>query len=332
MKKINLTRDSLYKMKKYKFFLIISTIIISLLTLSCKKFNFENETKMSVYDSTKDSLSAIATLNKKITLRDEFKSHKSNNKDLPLNDINNVTILNGFKNVKLGSKLNIYSFENYPKDNIYLSYEFSKIYDYFNDSEIKVGNGYIASAKVEYINNNLVYIELTHFEKVINTFDINKQNFDTDFRQHSLLNLYTRIFGTPTKAMLFDNNTFFTYPFKECFQEDYESCFTEFCNLSEQLRMMESIAVSFIWTTESTTYELIITADSKISDSKNEEDKKRKSYENGNSYYSSEKSLIRIYSSKQNLLQNLKSLEQESFNIKHEQEKDSKAKTDFNGI
>jgi hypothetical protein len=291
----------------------------------------QNKKNINNLETENDIINKINTNDKKV-LKDEFISENSNNKDITLNDINNVSKLNGFKNVKLGSDLNNYSFENYSKNDAYLSDKYSRINNHFDNNEIIIGSGQVLNTKIEYIDNKLVNIELYHFEGLENSFDINIQDYVPDYRNHSLVNFYTKIFGKPTKAMLFDNDIYFNYPTKVCFQEDYESCFSEFCNLSSELKFMESIAISFIWETDSVIYELIILSSSLTRSGNKEIDKKKDSYDKGEPYYSSERSIIRIYKNDQNLFEKLKSLEKESFKLENEEENNAKAKNNLKGI
>ena len=94
----------------------------------------QNKKNINNLETENDIINKINTNDKKV-LKDEFISENSNNKDITLNDINNVSKLNGFKNVKLGSALSIYSFENYPKKNAYLSDKYSRVNNYFNKTE-----------------------------------------------------------------------------------------------------------------------------------------------------------------------------------------------------
>lgn len=296
-------------------------------------FLFSCQNKKNIINLEQDNVAnKLTNSNNKKSLKDEFKSQKFNNKDFALNDINNVKKLNGFKNVKLGSALGIYSFENYPKKDAYLSNKYSRVNNYFNNAEIIIGSGYVFGTKVEYIDNKLVNIELTHFEEIENSFDLNVQKYVPDYRSHSLVNLYTRIFGNPTKVMLFDNNIYFNYPVYECFQENYQDCFSEFCNFSGTMKFMESTAISFVWKTDSLIYELILTSNSISRSGKKESDKMKECIEKGIPYYTTEISLIRIYSSEQDLLEKLESLEKESFNVEYEQENNLKAKNNLKGI
>lgn len=307
-------------------------IIKSTFLISCCGFLFSCQNKNSInnVDTENDTSNTIIS-NKKI-LKDEFISQNSDNRDIALNDINNVSKLNGFKDVKLGSDLNIYSFENYSKNNAYLSDKYSRINNLFNSNEILIGNGQVLNTKLEYIDNKLVNIELYHFEELENIFDLNMQDYVPDYRNHSLVNFYTKIFGRPTKVLLFDNNIYFNYPTKVCFQEDYESCFSEFCNLLSELELMQSIAISFIWETDSVIYELIILSSSLNHSGNNEIDKKKDCFHKGKPYYSSERSIIRIYENDQNLFKKLKSLEKESFELEIEEENNVKAKNNLKGI
>lgn len=317
--------------RNFIIFVIIS-VIVGFFIYGKNNKSTTNDIEIDTSTSNTDSLSNIENSNTEKSLKGEFKSQNFNNRDLPLNDINNVAKLNGFKTIKLGSDISIYNFENYHKNNAFLTDDYSKIHNYFDEGDVIVGEGFVANTKLEYINNKLVHIELFHFEKIQNSYDLNIQNFVPDYRGHSLVNLYTKIFGKPTKLMLFDNDINFNYPTKECLQEDYESCFSEFCNLSGRLEFMQSIAVSFIWKADSVIYELIILSSQVSRSDKKENDKKKESFEKGIPYYSSERSLIRIYNSEKDLLQKLKSLEQKSFDIEFEQEEDSKAKSNLNDI
>ena len=315
------------------FIVISSIVLLSAFFRESQKKNIHSDDFQENSNTTEnDSLNIIENLVNKKSLKSEFKSDNLSNNNLVLNEINNVKKLNGFKNVKLGSALSIYSFENYPKKNAYLSDKYSRVNNYFNKTEIILGSGYVWSTKVEYINNKLVNIELTHIEEIENSFDLNMQKYVPDYRSHSLVNLYTRIFGEPTKVMLFDNSTFFNHPIYECFQENYQDCFSEFCNLSGKLEFTESTAISFVWKTDSVIYELILTSDSISRSGKKESDKMKECLEKVIPYYSREMSLIRIYSSEQDLLEKLKSLEKESYNIEYEQENNLKAKNNLKGI
>lgn len=311
-------------MKKKSSFIIVSIFLICfLLFFSCKK-----QIESPTYEENK----TIETVSTSKNLKDELLNNSFDNNDLTLNDINNVDKLNGFRCLKLGSDINIYDFKNYAKDYNYFSDKFSEINIGFNNKTIKISNGYVWHIELNYVKNKLKLINIKHSEMVVNDFDINSSKYVTDYSKHSLLNLYINIFGKPSKVMLFDDDHYFTYPLKECSQNDYQTCFSEFCNTTENLGMLESNSISFIWITKSVIYELILTSNSLMRNGKKEEDEKNKCYEKGIPYYSSEQSVIRIYPNESNILEDLKSLRTESFTIQAENEKNLKAKTHINDI
>ena len=138
-----------------------SFIIVFCFLLSCKNKAIINEDEsLKIEDSMNES---------KLNLKEQLKNEVGYS-NLKKEELNNLSIINGFRNVKLGSDINNYSLNGFEESYSIISPKYSNIEFNFNNESLELGNGKVSGVKLRYLENKLKYIELIHNELVLNSF------------------------------------------------------------------------------------------------------------------------------------------------------------------
>lgn len=299
-----------------------SFIIVFCFLLSCKNKAIINEDEsLKIEDSMNES---------KLNLKEQLKNEVGYS-NLKKEELNNLSIINGFRNVKLGSDINNYSLNGCEESYSIISPKYSNIEFNFNNESLELGNGKVSGVKLRYLENKLKYIELIHNELVLNSFDINDQRYVAEFREHSLVNLYISIFGKPSKIILYDNRSLYINDNTiECNTENWNDCFNQFCQTYPNYP--NSIVISFLWKNEKLSYELLLFKDTFNMYDEQINQKMKECQNNGNNYYSNEMSIIKIYENKENLVEKLEQLQLDYLNNNDSNKKNNEAMKNAKGL
>lgn len=284
---------------------------------------------------------AIINEDESLTIEDSINDEKQNLKELLKNevgysnlkkeDLNNLNIINGFRNVKLGSDITYYSLNGCEESSSIINPKYSNIAFNFNNELLELGNGKVSGVILRYLENKLKYIELTHNELVLNSFYINDQRYVAEFREHSLVNLYLSIFGKPLKTILYDNRSLYINDQTlECNSENWDDCFNQFCQTYPNYP--NSIVISFLWKNENLSYELLLFKDTLNIYDEQIIQKMKECQNNGSNYYSNEMSVIKIYQNGENLVEKLEQLQLDYLNNNDSNIKSNEAMKNAKGL
>jgi hypothetical protein len=308
------------KLLKNKIQLIIVVVTIGLF-FSCKNQSEVDNTSLIVEDTVS---------NIKPSLKEQLKNEAGYG-NLNKKDLNNLNIINGFRNVKLGSDINSYSLDGCDKSHSTINTKYSNVEFNFNNDHLELGNGKVSGLTLRYLEDKLKYIEFIHNEAVINSFDVNSLRYVPEFREHSLVTTYLEIFGNPTKTTIYDNRSLYINDQTvECTSENWENCINQFCETYPNYP--NSIVISLLWKNEKLSYELLLFKDTINMYDEQIIKKMKECQNNGSNYYSNEMSIIQIYENDENLVEKLEQLQLDYLNNNDSNKKNNQAMKNAQGL
>lgn len=302
---------------KYSFICFITVFLFS-----CKNKAITNvDESLKIEDSTNET---------KLNLKEQLKNEVDYS-NLKKEEVNNLNIINGFRNIKLGSDINSYSLNGCEESYSIINPKYSNIEFNFNNESLNLGNGKISLVKLRYLENKLKYIELIHNELIINSYYVNNLSYVAEFREHSLINLYLNIFGKPLKTTLYNNRSLYINDQTlECNSENWDDCFNKFCQTYPNYP--NSIVISLLWKNENLSYELLLFKDTLNMYDEQIIQKMKECQNNGSNYYSNEMSIIKIYQNDENLVEKLEQLQLDYLNSNDSNIKNNEAMKNAKGL